>query len=139
MSRQSGIGCVCYSRRSAKGNRYLRRLLCQVAWAAIHTKETFFSGLFARLKPRVEGKGAAWAVAHRIAKIIWLVLHQQVEYQEKGPVPPNERTLVRKFNRLLRDFGRLGLDVRAVLDRQLPAPATPAASAAPSAGALAMV
>lgn len=123
---------VCYSRRSAKGNRYLRRLLCQVAWAAIHTKETFFSGLFARLKPRVEGKGAAWAVAHRIAKIIWLVLHQQVEYQEKGPVPPNERTLVRKFNRLLRDFGRLGLDVRAVLDRQLPAPATPAASAAPS-------
>lgn len=58
---------VNYSHRSAKGNRYLRRLLCQIAWAAIHTKDTFFAGLFARLKPRVEGKGAAWAVAHRIA------------------------------------------------------------------------
>jgi transposase len=56
---------VNYSHRSAKGNRYLRRLLCQIAWAAIHTKETFFASLFARLKPRVEGKGAAWAVAHR--------------------------------------------------------------------------
>jgi transposase len=123
---------VCYSRRSAKGNRYLRRLLCQVAWAAIHTKGTFFSGLFARLKPRVEGKSAAWAVAHRIAKIIWLVLHKEVEYQEKGPVPPKERTWVRKFNRLLLDFGRLGLDVRAVLDKQLPPRATPAASTAPS-------
>ena len=30
------------SARSAKGNRYLRRLLCQIAWAAIHTKDTFF-------------------------------------------------------------------------------------------------
>jgi transposase len=110
---------VNYSHRSAKGNRYLRRLLCQIAWAAIHTKQTFFAGLFARLKPRVEGKGAAWAVAHRVAKVIWLVLHQAVEYKEKGPAPPNERTLVRKFNRMVKEFGQLGLDVRALLDQQL--------------------
>jgi transposase len=114
---------VNYSRRSAKGNRYLRRVLCQIAWAAIHTKETFFAGLFARLKPRVDGKGAAWAVAHRIAKIVWLVLHQEVEYQEKGSAPPNERTLMRKFKRMLKEFGTLGLDVRALLNQQLQEPA----------------
>jgi transposase len=114
---------VNYSRRSAKGNRYLRRLLCQVAWAAIHTKKSFFAGLFARLKPRVEGKGAAWAVAHRIAKVIWLVLHEEVEYQEKGPAPPNERTLVRKLRRMVKEFGQLGLDVRALLEQQLANPA----------------
>jgi len=110
---------VCSNHRSAKGNRYLRRLLCQIAWAAVHTKETFFAGLFARLKPRIEGKGAVWAVAHRIAKVIWLVLHNHVDYQEKGSAPPNERTLVRKFKRMLKEFGRLGLDVRALLDQQL--------------------
>jgi hypothetical protein len=49
---------VCYSHRSAKGNRFLRRLLRQIAWAAIHTKNTFFGSLFARWqcprsKPRV--------------------------------------------------------------------------------------
>jgi transposase len=114
---------VNFSHRSAKGNRYLRRLLCQIAWGAIHTKDCFFAGLFARLKPRVEGKGAAWAVAHRIARIVWLVLHRQVEYQEKGPALPNERTLVRKFKRMLKEFGRLGLDVRALLDQQPPVPA----------------
>jgi transposase len=54
---------VCYSRRSPKGNRYLRRLLCQMRWAAARTKETFFAGLFARLSPKISGKGAAWAVA----------------------------------------------------------------------------
>lgn len=114
---------VNYSRRSAKGNRYLRRLLCQVAWAAIHTKQSFFAGLFARLKPRVEGKGAAWAVAHRIAKVIWLVLHEEVEYKEKGPALPNERTLVRKLRRMVKEFGQLGLDVRALLEQQLANPA----------------
>jgi transposase len=110
---------VNYSHRSPKGNRHLRRLLCQIAWAAIHTKDTFFAGLFARLKPRLEGKGAAWAVAHRIAKVLWLVLHEQVEYQEKGSAPPNERTLLRKFRRMLKDFGNLGVDVRALLNHQL--------------------
>jgi len=114
---------VNYSGRSAKGNRYLRRLLCQIAWAAIHTKDTFFAGLFARLKPRVAGKGAAWAVAHRISKIVWLLLHQEVEYRKQGSAPPNERTLVRKFKRILKEFGQLGLDVRALLDQQLPASA----------------
>jgi hypothetical protein len=96
------------SHRSAKGNRHLRRLLCQIAWAAIHAKHTFFASLFARLKPRVE---------------VWLLLHQGVEYQQKGSAPPNERTLVRKFKRMLKEFGSLGLDVRALLDQQLPAPA----------------
>lgn len=110
---------VNYSHRSAKGNRYLRRLLCQIAWAAIHTKETFFAGLFARLKPRVEGKGAAWAVAHRMAKIIWLILHDGVDYIEKGTAPLNPKTLLRKLSRLAREFGRQGLDLKSLLEQEL--------------------
>lgn len=112
---------VCYSRRSAKGNRYLRRLLCQIAWGAIHTKDTFFAGLFAHFKPRLEAKGAAWAVAHRIAKVIWLLLHQGVEYQEKGPAPLNPRTIARKFRRLLQECARAGLDATALLNQPTPA------------------
>jgi transposase len=110
---------INYSHRSAKGNRFLRRLLCQIAWAAVHTKDTFFAGLFARLKPRVEGKGAAWAVAHRIAKIVWLILHNGVEYEEKGTAPQNPRTLLRKFRRLVREFGRQGMDVKSLLEQEL--------------------
>jgi transposase len=112
---------VCYSHRSAKGNRYLRRLLCQIAWAAIHTKETFFAGLFARLLPRLEGKGAAWAVAHRIAKVVWLLLHEGVEYVEHGSAPLNPRTLARKFQRLMREFARAGIDAKTLLNQCAPA------------------
>ena len=106
---------VCYSHRSAKGNRYLRRVLCQIAWGAIHTKESFFAGLFGRLLPRIESKGAAWAVAHRLAKVIWLVLHQEMDYQEKGPAPQNLETLVRKLRRLTRQFAAQGIDVSSLI------------------------
>ena len=58
-----------------------------------------------------------------MAKVIWIVLHDGVEYQEKGSAPPNERTLVRKLKRLLREFGALGLDAKALIDQQLAASA----------------
>ena len=110
---------ICYSHRSAKGNKYLRRLLCQIAWAAIHTKDTFFAGLFGRLKPRLEGKGAAWAVAHRIGKVVWLLLKKGVEYEEKGSAIPNPRTLQRKLRRLMADFARAGIDVQSAMAQAL--------------------
>ena len=119
--RQQSAG-VCYSTRSPKGNRYLRRLLCQISWAAVHTKDTFFAGLFGRLKTRLGGKGAAWAAAHRITKVIWLLLHEGVDYQEKGTAPANPRTLARKCLRLQRECARAGFDLRILLAR--PAVAT---------------
>lgn len=108
---------INYSDRSPKGNRYLRRLLCQIAWGAIHTKETFYASLFARLRPRIEAKGAAWAVAHRIGRVVWLILHKGVEYEEKGAAPLNPRTLVRKFRKLAREFERQGIDIKTVLEQ----------------------
>ena len=74
--------------------------------AATHTKETFFAGMFARLKPKIEAKGAAWAVAHRTAEVVWLLLHEGVGYQEKGVAPANPRTLVRQFRRLTKERTR---------------------------------
>ncbi len=114
---------INYSSRSPKGNRYLRRLLCQIAWAAVHTKDTFFASLFQRLKPRVEAKGAVWAVAHRFIKLIWLMLHEEVDYQEKGPAAKNPNTLRRKFRRLIKDFERLGVDPRTLIQEAIQSPA----------------
>jgi transposase len=105
---------VNYSCRSPKGNRYLRRLLCQIAWAAIHPKNTVFAGIFARLKPRIEGKGAAWAVAHHMGRVIWVLLHNEVEYIEKG-TGVNPQNLARKFRRIVRELARHGIDPRNLL------------------------
>ena len=105
---------VNYSRRSAKGNRYLRRLLSQIAWAAIRTKDSYFAGLFARMKPRLEGRKAAWAVAHRVGRLIWLLLHEEVEYKEMGSPKDSVQSLERKYRRLLKAFARHGIDPRTM-------------------------
>jgi transposase len=112
---------VNYSHRSPKGNRYLRRVLMQTAWAAIHTKNTFYAALFHRFKPRLAGKGAAWAVAHRMAEAIWLIMHEEVEYKEQGQAKPNPKTLARRLRKLVKEFTSQGIDVRAIFDKTLEA------------------
>lgn len=110
---------INYSRRSAKGNRYLRRLMAQVAWAAVRTKGTFFEDLFRRLKPRIEPKGAMWAVAHRITNLVWLMLQKGVEYQERGPRPPNPAAVLRKMRRLTSYLAAAGLDPSTLIPQIL--------------------
>lgn len=111
---------VSYSTRSPKGNRYLRRLLCQLGWAALHCKGTFFAGLFARLSPKLGAKAAAWAVAHRLARVIWVLLHRGVDYVERGPTTQNPKQLRRKFQRLLAELSRAGIDPATLLPQAAP-------------------
>jgi len=93
---------------SPKGNRPLRRVLTQVAWAAVRTKNSFFQTLFRRLVPRLGTQKALWAVAHRLAHVIWIVLHRKQRYRELGPLATSSASLqirIRRMIRQLRGFG----------------------------------
>ena len=59
-----------HSGRSAKGNRFLRRLLCQSAQAAARTNGSHLQSVFKRLVVRLGYVKAIWAIAHRICKIV---------------------------------------------------------------------
>jgi transposase len=56
--------------RTRKGNRYLRRVLVQCAWATRKTS-TFLGRTFRRREARLGSKKAAMAVAHKILVIIY--------------------------------------------------------------------
>ena len=101
---------IHHSAHTANGNRFPRRIMCQIAWAAARTKGSFFQGLFQRLVTRLGPQSAVWAVGHRILKLIWRVLHNQIEYEERGPLPQNPRNLARKFRRLANQLRSAGLD-----------------------------
>ena len=75
------------STRSPKGNRHMRRLLNQAAHAAVKTKGSIFEVTFQRLLPRLKYQGAIWAIAHRLCRLLWKILHQGIHYEERGPVP----------------------------------------------------
>ena len=63
----------------------MRRLLNQAANAAVKVKGSIFEIVFRRLLPRLGYQQAIWAIAHRLCRLIWKILHQGVRYDEKGP------------------------------------------------------
>jgi transposase len=64
------------------GNRYLRRVLVQCAWAA-HKTPTFLGRTFRRLEARLGGKKAAMAVAHKMLVIVYHLLAEETFYDEE--------------------------------------------------------
>ena len=108
--RQESAG-VSTSQRSPKGNRPLRRLIVQLAWAAVKMKGCHFQILFQRWVPRLGANKTIWAVAHRLLRLIWKVLHQGVSYEERGPLGLNKDAISRRKRRLLRGLRALGFKV----------------------------
>jgi transposase len=105
------------SNRSAKGNRAMRRLLNQLAHAAVNKRDSHLQVVFNRLCPRLGYAKAVWAIAHRLCRLIWKVLHDGVRYIEQGPAI-DAITLKRRRQRLVTQLKRLGYDVQLI-------PATP--------------
>jgi transposase len=99
-----------HSGRSAKGNRFLRRLLCQAAQAAARTNGSHLQALFKRLIVRLGYVKAVWAVAHRICKIVWNVLHKGAQFVEFSEAR-NPRAIQRAINHHLKALRKLGYSI----------------------------
>jgi transposase len=72
------------SGRVTKGNRWLKRILVQAAWAASHTKGTYLAAQYRRLAKRRGVKRALVAVGHTLLVIIYHVLKRGTTYAELG-------------------------------------------------------
>src|SRR6266516_3891630 len=98
---------VNYSHRSPKGNRHMRRILNQTANAAARTKGSIFDIVYRRSVPRLGHNQAIGAIAHRQCRLIWLILHQGVRYEERGPAVTKRSKQLRtwKMIRQLRSLG----------------------------------
>lgn len=73
------------SERTTNGNRWLRALLGEVAWAAVHQKQTSFGARFRRLARRHNKQEALVAVMHNLLVVVYHVLRDDTPYQELGP------------------------------------------------------
>jgi len=102
---------VSRSHRSPKGNRNLRRLLNQCASAAVKLKGSIFQLLYRRLLPRLGHKQTIWAVAHKLCRLIWMILHKGIRYEERGPAV-SERSKRVRTNRMIRILRKLGYQVQ---------------------------
>lgn len=96
-----------HSGRCARGNRFLRRLLCQAAQAAVKKKGSYLQSQFRRLLVRLGYLKAIWAIAHRLCRIIWKVLHHGACFIEYGHTvdPKAARRAIRHHLAALRRLG----------------------------------
>lgn len=98
---------VNHSSRSAKGNRFLRRALSQAAQAAVKKNGSHFQTLFRRFLVRMGFQKAIWAIAHRLTKLIWKLLHQNTRFIEFGQtLDPKAAKLAIQYH--LRSLRKLG-------------------------------
>ncbi len=98
------------SNRSAKGNRTMRRLLTQLARAAVRKEGTQLQLVFRRLSARLHYNKAIWAIAHRLCRLIWKVLHEGMRYVEYGAAA-TPHVLKRRRQRLVSQLRHLGYQV----------------------------
>jgi transposase len=96
-----------HSTRSPKGNKNMRRLLNQAAQSAVKTKGSIFEVTFRKLLPRLGYKQAIWAIAHRLCRLLWLILHKGLRYEERGPAvsAKSKRTRTARMIKELKTLG----------------------------------
>jgi transposase len=72
------------SGRTTHGNKHLRGLLTEAAWAAAKTKNTYFSSKYKSLVGRRGKKKAIIAIGHKILIAAYFIIKDKVEYKELG-------------------------------------------------------
>ena len=108
------------STRTRHGNRWLRRGLCQSAWAVSRKKDCYLTAVFYRRASRHGVKKAIVATAHQILIIAYHLLRDGGVYRELGGEFFDQLNPERTRKRLTQRLERLGYEV--VLK---PAPADP--------------
>jgi transposase len=99
------------SSRSAKGNKYMRRVLNQAANAAARSKGTHFQAVFRRLLPRLGYQSAVWAIAHRLCRLVWKILHEGIHYIEQG-TESEPKLLIYRARSLAKQLRKFGYNVK---------------------------
>lgn len=99
------------SGRTRKANRYVRRAMCQAAWAGSHTKNTYLSAFFRRMQVRKGAQKAVMALAHHLITVVYNVLARGEEYVELGGDYYDRQNKPKVVSKLVARLNRLGLHV----------------------------
>jgi len=77
--------------RTVDGNSYLKSILCEAAWAASKTHNTYLSQKYYQMRARKGGKKALMVVAHKILISAYHILRDMEPYKELGSEYLHER------------------------------------------------
>jgi transposase len=99
------------SSKTTKGDMWLRRILGEVAWSAIHEKHSVFRARYYRLKSRLGAKQALVAIMHQLLKLVHRLLLTGEIYHELGDTQYQQRDRDRQLRRAKHTLERAGYTV----------------------------
>jgi transposase len=99
------------SGKTPKGSVWLRRALCQAAWAASRTKNTYLAAEYHHLIVRKGKKRTIVAVAHTMLVMAYYMAKRQCTYQELGGDYFDRRNADTMQHRLVKKLKNLGYEV----------------------------
>lgn len=99
------------SSRTTQGNKHVKRVLVEAAWAATRTKDTFLSAKYHRIAARRGKKRALIAVGHSILKSVYFVLSTGSDYVDLGANYLNKYAEEKRIQYLTKELSKLGIGV----------------------------
>lgn len=96
--------------KTRRGNRHLKRILVECAWAARKT-DSFLGRSFRKLQTRIGGKKAAVAIGHKILVIIFHLLNEATVYNDGLYDRPSPTQEAQQQKRAIETLHRLGFEV----------------------------
>ena len=100
------------SGKTRDGNGNLKRVLGIAAMSVTRVKDSYLAVFYRRTAARRGRPKALVAVMHKLAKIIWHVLHDRVAYQDLGAQYLARRDPQQAMRRMQRQANALGMTVR---------------------------
>ena len=85
----------------------MHRILNHTANAAVQHKGSIFEIVYRRLVLRLGQGKTIGAIAHRLSELIWIILHNGVHEEERGPTVCEKAKRVRT-SRMIRTLRTLG-------------------------------
>lgn len=99
------------SARITHGDKWLKAMIVQCAWAATRTKGTYLRSKYDSLVGRRGKKRALVAVGHKIIIAAYFILKNKVPYKELGGDFLEKKNRDKQIKRHLRQLRELGVDV----------------------------
>jgi transposase len=99
------------SNRAKKGNRWLRRAMCQAAWAVSHKNDCYLQANFLRRVAKGGLKKAVLATAHQLLVIAYCMIRDGSVYRELGGNHFDTLRPQRTTSKLVRRLQKLGYQV----------------------------
>ena len=96
------------SGKSHRGNRWIKGLMTEIAWAASRTKNSYPSALYRRLAAHRGKKRALVAVANALLQVVWHLLLNRQTYHDLGADYFDRLNRDRLSSSLVRRLEKLG-------------------------------